>query len=54
MVLNAVFNIMSVTCGGQCTYPCLAGVLFTSTPHNILSKPLAIFPHNHRGNSGQR
>ena len=33
--------------GGQCTYPCFPEVLFTSTPHNILSKPLASFPHNH-------
>ena len=24
----------------QCTYPCFPGVLLTSTPHNILSKPL--------------
>ena len=29
--------------GGQCTYPCLSGVLLTRTPHNILSKPLAAF-----------
>ena len=30
-------------CVGQCTCPCLPGDLFTSTPHNILSKPMAIF-----------
>ena len=30
---------------GQCTYPCFRGALLTSTPHNILSKPLAAFPH---------
>jgi hypothetical protein len=40
--------------GGQCTYPCFPGVLLTSTPHNILSKPLAAFPHNHYRNNGQR
>ena len=33
--------------GNQCTYPCFPGVLLTSTIHNILSKPLATFPHNH-------
>ena len=32
----------------------LADVLLTSTPHNILSKPLAVFPHNHCRNNGQR
>ena len=26
----------------------------TSTPHNILSKPLAAFPYNHCRNNGQR
>ena len=26
----------------------------TSTPHNILSKVLAAFPHNHCRNNGQR
>ena len=26
---------------GQCTYPCFPGVIFNSTPHNILSKTLA-------------
>ena len=31
----------------HCTYQCFPGVLLTSTPHNILSKPLAAFPHNH-------
>ena len=28
----------------QCTYQCFPGILLTSTPHNILSKPLAAFP----------
>ena len=27
---------------------------FTSTPHNIVSKPMAAFPHNHHRNNGQR
>ena len=40
--------------GGQCTYPCSPGVLLTSTPHSILSKPLAAFPHNHCRNNGQQ
>ena len=31
--------------GGQCTYPCLPGVLFTNTAINILSKPLTTYPH---------
>ena len=38
----------------QCTYSCFPGVLLTSTPHNILSKPLTAFPHNHRQINGQR
>ena len=29
-----------------CTYPCFPGVLLTSIPHNIPSKPLATFPYN--------
>ena len=40
--------------GGHCTYPCFHIVLLTSTPHNILSKPLAPFPHNHCRNNRQR
>ena len=40
--------------GGQWTYPCFHGVLLSSTPHNILSKPLAAFPHNYCQNNGQR
>ena len=30
------------------------GVLLASTPHNILPKPLASFPHNHCQNNGQQ
>ena len=37
----------------QCTYPCFPGVLLTSTLYNILSKPLAAFPHNHSRNTRQ-
>ena len=42
--------------GGQCTYSCFPGVLVTSTQHNILSKPLATFPHNNvrTTDSGER
>ena len=28
--------------------------LFTSIPHNILSKPLAGFPYNHHQSNGQQ
>ena len=46
-------TLFQLYCGGHCTYPCfcLPGVLLTSTPHNILSKPLASFPHNHSENN---
>ena len=39
---------------GQCTDPCFPGVLLTSTPHNILSKPLAAFPLNHCQNNSEK
>ena len=32
----------------------LSGVVLTSTPHNILSKPLSAFPHNTCRNNGKR
>ena len=38
---------------GQCTYPCLSGVLLTNTTDNILSKALAAFSRNHCGNNRQ-
>ena len=47
MVFNTIFNSISDILGSQCTYPCFPGVLLTSTPHNILSKPLTAFPQNH-------
>ena len=37
---------------GQCTCPCFPGVPLTSTLLNILSKPLAAFPHNQCRNNG--
>ena len=40
--------------GSQCICLCFPGVLLTSTPHNILSKPLAAFPLNHCQNKGQQ
>ena len=39
--------------GGKCTYPWFPGVVFTSTPHVIFSKPLAAFPRIDRLNNGQ-
>ena len=53
-VFNAVFNSIQLNHGRQCTYLCFPGILLTSTPHNILSKPLATFPRNNCGNNGQR
>ena len=40
--------------GDQCTYPYFPGVSATITLQNILSKPVAAFPHNHRQNNDQR
>ena len=54
MVLTLFSIVFQSYCGGQCTYPCFLGVLLTSTLHNILSKPLAAFPHNHCRNNGQQ
>ena len=48
-----VWERVKVYCGSQCTYLCFPGVLLTSTPHNILSKPLAAFPHKHCQNNSQ-
>ena len=53
--LTPFFSTLFQLCmGGPCAYPCFPGVLLTSISHNILSKPLAAFPHNHRRNNGQR
>ena len=46
-VLTAFSTVFQLYRGGQCTSPYFPGVLLTSTPHNILSKPMAAFPHNH-------
>ena len=51
MTLSTVFHLY---CGSQCTYPCFPVVLLTSTTHNILSKLLAAFPHDHSQNNGQQ
>ena len=52
--LTPFSTVFQLYCCSQCTYPCFPGVLLTSSPHNILSKPLAAFPHNHCRNNGQR
>ena len=48
--------LFQLLCSSQCTYPCFPGDLLTRTVHNILSKPLAAFPHNHHKtmDSGER
>ena len=51
MLFSTVFQLF---CGSQFIYPCFPGVLLTSIPHNVLSKPLAAFPHNHCWNNGQQ
>ena len=54
VVLNAVFNVISVISRQPVQKPMLSwSFFFTSTPHNILFKPLAAFPHNHHWNNGQ-
>ena len=50
MPFSTVFQLYH---GGKCTYPCSHGVLLTSTLHNILSKPLATFPHDDCQNNRQ-
>ena len=47
-------TVIQLYCSGQYTYPCFPGTFFTNTLHNILSKPLAAFPHNHLRDNGQR
>ena len=55
MVFNALFlTLFQLYRGGQCTYPCFPGIIFTSILHNILSQPLVAFLHNHCRNNGQR
>ena len=47
-------TVFQLYCGSKYTYPCFPGVRLTSTPHNILSNPLATFPHNYCRNNGQQ
>ena len=53
MPFSTVFQLY---CSSQCTYPFFPRVFLTSTPHNILSKLLPAFPHNHceTTDSGER
>ena len=37
----------------QCTYRCFNIFSYTTTGQNILSKPLAAFPHKHQEKNGQ-
>ena len=54
LCLTPFSTVFPLYCSGICTYPCFPGVLLTSTPYNILSKPLAAFPHKHCLNNWQR
>ena len=51
--LNLFSTIFQLYCVNQCFYPCFPGVLLSSSPRHILSKPLAAFPHNHCRNNRQ-
>ena len=50
-----MFDIISL-CAAELEKPKigLSGKGLTSTPNNILSKPLAAFPHNNRQNNGRQ
>ena len=52
--LTSFSTVFQLYCSGQCTYPWFPQVLLTSALHNILSKPLAAFPHNHCPKNRQR
>ena len=54
MVLTPFSTLFQLYRGGQCTYACFPRGLLTGTPHSILSKPQAAFPHNHSRDNGQR
>ena len=54
MYLTLLSTLFQLYRSGQSTYPCFPGFLLTSTPHSILSKPLAAFQHNQCRNKGQR
>ena len=49
MLFSMLFQLYR---SGQYNYPCFSGILLTSTTHNILSKPLTAFQHNHCLNNG--
>ena len=53
MVFNAVFNSISVISRQPVHLSMLPRVLLTSTPYNIVSKPLAAFPRNYCLNQEQ-
>ena len=44
--LTLISTVFQLHRGGQFTFTCFPGVLLTSAPHNVISKPLAAFPHN--------
>ena len=41
MVFKPFSTVFQLDRGSHCTYPCFPGILLTSSPHNILSKPLS-------------
>ena len=45
--LTPISTLFQLYHSGHSTYQCFPGVLLTSTVLNVLSKPLAAFPHNH-------
>ena len=49
--LTPFSTLFQLYCDGQYIYPCFPRVLLTSTPHSVLPKPLAAFPHNHCRNN---
>ena len=53
LVFNAIFNSISVISRRPVHLSVLSWSSLNSTPHNILSKLLVAFPHNHCRNNGQ-
>ena len=54
MVFNTVYNSISVILQRPVHLSIFSWVVLTITPHNVLSKALAAFPHNHCRNNGQQ
>ena len=54
MVFKAVFNSISDTLRRPLHLSMLSWSSLTRPPHNMLSKPLAAFPHNSCRSNGQR